>query len=331
MGLSVDADMELEELGVVCAFAIKDGEARHVGARDDEPADFRWHHINLSVEPGRRWLTRNSGLPAQLATNFANRALDVGAYNFGSGLLLVLEDRLEKLGDKSVDSRDLSEMHIWVDPGRVITGRWQALAATNRLRFRFEKGKAPDGPMALALDLIGEVVTDVETINNRCEDDLDALEDEILGDGTQGVAADLGTLRREFSILRRRLLPLRKTLDAIAAAGVTWLRPEDRERISALANRIDRELAEIGAAQEQARLLQEESNARLAERSGRNIYVLSVLTAVLLPLNLITGIFGMNVAGLPGLHDHSAFFWVMVSMVAIGVAMLALFKVSRWF
>ena len=330
--MNVDAGVALEDLGVVYAFAVKAGEARPIGHHgvSAEDSDYRWHHLNLGIEPGRRWLSRNAGLPAQLCTTFANRTLDVGAYNFGSGLLLVLEDQQEKMGEGG-DLADLSEMHVWVDPRQVITGRWHGLAAPNRLRFRLEKGRAPDTPIALVLDLMGEVVTDVEAITARCEIRLDSLEDRVLDDETQGVAAELGALRREFSQLRRRLMPLRKALDIITSSDLPWLRPEDRDRVAALCNRIERAQGDVSAAQEQARLLQDETSARLAERSGRNIYILSVLTAVLLPLNLITGIFGMNVAGLPGLHDASAFLWVMLSMVGVGVAMLALFKVTRWF
>jgi zinc transporter len=47
-----------------------------------------------------------------------------------------------------------------------------------------------------------------------------------------------------------------------------------------------------------------------------------VVTAVFLPVTLITGIFGMNVAGLPGLADGSAFWWVMLGMA--GLALMAL-------
>ena len=60
---------------------------------------------------------------------------------------------------------------------------------------------------------------------------------------------------------------------------------------------------------ERAKLLQEELASRLAENTGRNLYVLSILTAVLLPMTLVTGIFGMNVAGLPGLSSQTSFWW----------------------
>jgi zinc transporter len=42
---------------------------------------------------------------------------------------------------------------------------------------------------------------------------------------------------------------------------------------------------------------------------GCDIYVLSILTAVLLPMILLAGVFGRNVAGLPGIHDLAAFAW----------------------
>jgi zinc transporter len=79
-------------------------------------------------------------------------------------------------------------------------------------------------------------------------------------------------------------------------------------------------LAEI---YERAKLLQEELASRLAENTGRNLYVLSILTAVLLPMTLVTGIFGMNVAGLPGVESSASFWWVMVLIGASGGFTLA--------
>jgi Mg2+ and Co2+ transporter CorA len=46
------------------------------------------------------------------------------------------------------------------------------------------------------------------------------------------------------------------------------------------------------------------------------------LSAVFLPMTLITGIFGMNVAGLPGLHSYGAFWWVMLLIGLAGAVTL---------
>ena len=47
-----------------------------------------------------------------------------------------------------------------------------------------------------------------------------------------------------------------------------------------------------------------------------------MVTVIFLPMTLITGIFGMNLAGLPGLADPSAFWWVMLAMAVVPAAFL---------
>ena len=80
-------------------------------------------------------------------------------------------------------------------------------------------------------------------------------------------------------------------------------------------------IEEIAEIYERAKLLQEELAARLAENTGRNLYVLSLLTAVLLPMTLVTGVFGMNVAHLPGANSFPL---VMLLILASGGITLAL-------
>ena len=80
---------------------------------------------------------------------------------------------------------------------------------------------------------------------------------------------------------------------------------------------------------ERAKLLQEEIASRVAEDTNRNLYVLSVLTAVLMPMTLVTGIFGMNTGGLPFATGDHAFWWVMLLVLAAGVGTAALLFFKR--
>ena len=63
------------------------------------------------------------------------------------------------------------------------------------------------------------------------------------------------------------------------------------------------------------------------EAANHNLYILSIVTAIFLPMTLINGIFGMNVAGLQGIQDPAAFWWVMLSMVLVPVILLV---TVRW-
>ncbi|WP_274519196.1 CorA family divalent cation transporter, partial [Inquilinus limosus] len=121
----------------------------------------------------------------------------------------------------------------------------------------------------------------------------------------------------------------------VVAAGLAdlpdWADPAGRAGLAAAAERFQRVARSIDEVIDRTRLLQEELAAQRAEAMNRSLLVLAVLTAIFLPMTLITGIFGMNVAGLPGLQDASAFLWVMVLIVAAGAATLALMFWRRMF
>ena len=87
-----------------------------------------------------------------------------------------------------------------------------------------------------------------------------------------------------------------------------------------MAQRFEMIHQEVHAAQERARLLQEEAAGRMAAEANRQLYILSMLTAVFLPATLVTGLFGMNTKGLP-FEDQEAGFWLAV-VVAIVASML---------
>jgi magnesium transporter len=59
--------------------------------------------------------------------------------------------------------------------------------------------------------------------------------------------------------------------------------------------------------------------------------VLTIFTAVILPMTLITGIYGMNFENMPELHTHYGYFVVLGILVIIGIAMTLYFRLKRWF
>ena len=89
------------------------------------------------------------------------------------------------------------------------------------------------------------------------------------------------------------------------------------ERLSALGHDLD-------LVQERARLLGDQLSGRLMEATNRNLYVLSIVTTIFLPMTLVTGIFGMNLGGLPEQQDPLGFWYGMAIMAALGVGTLFL-------
>ncbi len=76
--------------------------------------------------------------------------------------------------------------------------------------------------------------------------------------------------------------------------------------------------------------LEEQIVADRAQVLGRNSYILSIVAAIFLPLGFLTGLFGVNVAGMPGTETEAAF-WVLASFSAIsGVVLFLIFKLAKW-
>ena len=77
-------------------------------------------------------------------------------------------------------------------------------------------------------------------------------------------------------------------------------------------------------------MLQEEIAGRLGKATNQNLYIVSLLTAIFLPITLITGIFGMNVGGLPGVDQDTGFVWVIGLMILTVVTSLVLLHWRRF-
>ena len=67
-----------------------------------------------------------------------------------------------------------------------------------------------------------------------------------------------------------------------------------------------------------------------SNRTNDIMRILTVITAVFLPLNLIAGIFGMNFEFIPLVHQQDGFWWAMAAMGVIAVALVALFWRKRY-
>ncbi len=67
-----------------------------------------------------------------------------------------------------------------------------------------------------------------------------------------------------------------------------------------------------------------------SNRTNDIMRTLTALTAIFLPLNLIAGIFGMNFEFIPLIHRSDGFWWVMLSMVAVSVALVVVFWRKRY-
>lgn len=78
-------------------------------------------------------------------------------------------------------------------------------------------------------------------------------------------------------------------------------------------------LRDLSTLQERIKLLQEEITAQVGEQTNRSVFTLTVVTVLALPINIIAGLLGMNVGGIPLADNAHGFFWIAALVVSFTV------------
>jgi len=323
------ADASGAELGLICGYQVfAHGRPKELHVQDLPLAlaatdAVTWLHFNLSDLRVRRWLLATPHLPMlfreALQELEGNRRIEA----VEDGVLLVLND----LGYQSSDDPDeTGALWCYADSRRLITARVHALKSPDDFRQRLRLGAVTSSGIELLAQLLDLRSDRLRALARQMSAQLDRIEDEILAGNVKLQREYLGRTRRTCARLRRQFAPERIELAKFMRTRSRFS-ASDHEALAAMIDNLAFAIEELSELYERAKLLQEELASRLAESTSRNLYTLSVLTAVLLPMTLVTGVFGMNVAGLPGMRNASAFWHVMLLIFASGGLTLA---ALRW-
>lgn len=324
---SLFAGAAAAEQGLICAYRLPLGKApveltaETLASPSGAASDVLWLHFNLGDARARRWLLQAEFVPTELRDVLHDLSTDRRIEPAGRGVLLVVSDFSY---EHDSDPSETAPLWCYADAQLLITARLHPLKSSDELRLSMRQGALASSGVDLAMQLLQLRTARMKGLAAHMSAQLDDIEDQILAGNIARQREQLGRTRRLCARLRREFAPERADLNRFAQRSASALSEANQELVSECAEALGFVLEEFAEVYERAKLLQEELASRVAENTGRNLYVLSILTAVLLPMTLVTGVFGMNVAGLPGLMSESAFAWVMFLIIASGGATLAL-------
>ncbi len=314
----------------ICSFEVQSaGKAVALTAAGVAKADgsaYRWLHFDRSTEGLEPWLRAH--LPAASVDALLQAETRPRSDGHDGGLIVNL--RGVNLNPES-DPEDMVSLRLWVTGDLVVSVRLRKIWAVDEMRQRVEAGQAPGTTQGLLAAIADGLTRRIETVVIALEERTDALEEDILGESVGEVAAhDLTGCRRTVIKLRRFINPQREALSALAEGRDMEFSRQDRAQMRETANRSARNVEALDTMRERLMILQDHLDTQQARAMSRNSYLLSVIAAVFLPLGFLTGLFGVNVAGMPGVEASSAF-WVLSGVSAVlGVVLFAVFKLSRW-
>lgn len=316
----------------VCAFLLDGkGGGRALGPNDidadwPEPGPL-WIHVDIHRSASRQWIRDRSDIDsviedALLAVETRPRAVDSER-----GLLLVLRGVNTNPG---ADPDDMVAIRLWIEPNRIISSRRRKLLSIQDIRESITAGKGPASTGEFVVMLVERLAERIGNVVNDIEEALEEAELESAKADTAELRSRVGAFRRQTAAIRRYLAPQRDALDRLYRnPGPLFSGPEVDE-LREQADRITRYLEDLELVRERAIVLHEEVMNRIAHEQNSRVYLLSVVAAIFLPLTFVTGLLGMNVAGLPGTANPYAFALSLVLMAALGFGLGLFFKWKRW-
>jgi len=144
---------------------------------------------------------------------------------------------------------------------------------------------------------------------------VDTIEDSFHFGRLKHKRIDLGKLRRVLVRLQRLLAPEPGALFRLLRHPPPWIATDDLEELRQATEEFSLIIRDVSELQERIKLLQEEIAAQVNEQTGRSLFTLTVVTVLALPINIVAGLLGMNVGGIP-LAQSPHGFLVIVLVIA---------------
>lgn len=203
---------------------------------------------------------------------------------------------------------------LWLSAGPhcLLSVRNQPLRSVQQVRADVEAGEIFHSPLALLIRLLQEQADVLRAIVRGGSHTADEVEARLLG-GQLPKRASLGGIRRDLVRLRRLLAPEPAALFRLVNRPPRWVREEDAQALRQTAEAFSLTLRDMAGLQERIQLLEEEIADRVAEHTNRSVLILTAVTVIALPINLIAGLLGMNIGGLP-LRINPYGFWIIVAI-----------------
>ncbi len=265
-----------------------------------DPATFRWLHLNLADAVTQQWIAGSAQLPEQLKEMLLSPERHQRAVVEGEYVGCVLHD-VERDFDR-IDAERTGALRIALGPRMIVTARHHPLRSADIARSKIERGaRVSDSGGALGL-AVSSIIEHVTTVARDQASEIESFEDALLD---RPETFD----HRKLIDIRRRVVQFHRLLSGMHAVFKRLEGDEDLpEPLQPTIERLAQQLSEIDsdmvAIQGQLRLLREEADLQSSQRTNQNLYVLSILSALLLPATLVTGFFGMNTGGLPFASEH---------------------------
>lgn len=198
-------------------------------------------------------------------------------------------------------------------------------------RIKLSAGKTrKNGVDYLLFALLDLIIDHYLLILEKIDDKLDNLEGLILKEKRQDPISELYGLKRELTMMRKYVWPLRAMLNELILEDSPLIKPTNLPYFKDIYDHTNQVIDAIDAHRELLTNLMDIHYSTLSNKMNSVMKTLTIYSAIFMPLTFIVGIYGMNFDNMPELRLQNGYFYALGGMGLIVIGLLIYFQKRRW-
>ncbi|HXI75074.1 MAG TPA: CorA family divalent cation transporter, partial [Pyrinomonadaceae bacterium] len=249
------------------------------------PDEFLWLHFSLSNSGSEPWLKKYLTLPD---TFYESLQSDLDATHLeqdGDSLVARIHD---VLFDFTFDV-PVATTTLCVKPRVLVSAHARPWRSIEQLRTVVQGGQVFRSPIEILARLLRDQANVLLDIVRRAKKRMSPLEEQLLAKRVFVSRSELGPLRRMLVRLQRLLAPEPAAFFRLLSRPLDWISPDQLQNLQQAAEKFSTAISDTAALVERVRQLQEEMAALVNEQTNRTLFVLTIVTVLALPINLVAG------------------------------------------
>jgi magnesium transporter len=237
--------------------------------------------------------------------------------------------------DKTIQRLNAGELDFFLGPDYLVTlPAVELLPVTNLFRRcqedeTFREQLFSKGSGRLLYEVLDDLFDYCFPILDKIGHKLDTIEDEMFEGQARAVVRDISNVKQEIISYRKIIKPERSTLRSLERHVERFLPEELELYFDDIVDSAERIWDLLDNYKEVVEALEDTNESVISHEQNDVLRILTVASAVLLPLTLIASLFGMNV-DFPGYGTHAAFWAIAVFMAVTIVGLVGVFRWKRW-
>jgi len=322
-----------EREGLIFAWAIReDDTSRPLDwksvAQEWKKEGLIWLHMHLEHPTVIHWLNTESGVDESLLPYLLSDDSRPGIFEHESKLIMIMRG-INANADS--EPEDLISLRLYLAPDQLISLRRRRVQTMEEIHTAYTDGKGPKNASDFFVDVITREIERIGDHIEKLEEKVTDIERVVLTSTNGDVEDELQELQSDLIDLRRYLHPQRTMFVKLLDNELEWLDDKTYNRIRTQVEFHTRHVEDIDYCLQRAQVIRDRIDSRQTEQLNQKLYILAIVSCIFLPLSLITGLLGVNVAGIPFAENQWAFAYLSAGLILIAGLILLYFKQKKWF